>query len=40
MNLYNSRNKVIGLFENKAISLSMYAYDAKIWWSRKIRTES
>ena len=29
MNLYNSRNKIIGLFENKAISHSMYAYDAK-----------
>ena len=29
MNLYNSRSKVIGLFENKAISPFMYAYDAK-----------
>ena len=29
MDLYNSRNKIIGLFENKAISPSMYAYDAK-----------
>ena len=29
MNLYNSRNKIIGLFENKAISPFMYAYDAK-----------
>ena len=29
MNLYNSRNKTIGLFENKAISLSMYVFDAK-----------
>ena len=29
MNLYNSRNKIIGLFENKAISPSMNAYDAK-----------
>ena len=29
MNLYNSRNKVIGLFENKAISPPMHAYDAK-----------
>ena len=29
MNLYNSRNKTIGLLENKAISPSMYAYDAK-----------
>ena len=29
MNLYISRNKIIVLFENKAISHSMYAYDAK-----------
>ena len=29
MNLYNSRNKIIGFFENKAISPSMNAYDAK-----------
>ena len=29
MNLYNSRNKIIGLFESKAFSPSMYAYDAK-----------
>ena len=29
MNLCNSRNKIIGLFENKAISSSMYIYDAK-----------
>ena len=29
MNLCNSRNKIIGLFENKAISPSIYAYDAK-----------
>ena len=29
MNLCNSRNKITGLFENKAISPSMYAYDAK-----------
>ena len=29
MNLYNSRNKIIRLFENKAISPPMYAYDKK-----------
>ena len=29
MNLYNSRNKIIGLFENKAISSPMHAYVAK-----------
>ena len=29
MNLYKSRNKIIGLFENRAISPSIYAYDAK-----------
>ena len=29
MNLYSSRKKIIGLFESKAISPSMYAYDAK-----------
>ena len=29
MNLYNSRNKITGLFENKFITPSMYAYDAK-----------
>ena len=29
MNLYNGRNKIIWLFENKVISLPMYAYDAK-----------
>ena len=27
MNLYNSRNKINGLFENKAINPSMYACD-------------
>ena len=29
MNLYNSINKIIRLFEKKAISLSIFAYDAK-----------
>ena len=29
MNLYNGRNKIIGLFENKAISPSIYVHDAK-----------
>ena len=29
MNLYNSRNKINGLFDNKVISPFMYAYDAK-----------
>ena len=29
MNLYNDRNKIIKLFEDKVISPSMHAYDAK-----------
>ena len=29
MNIYNGRKKIIGLFENKTTSPSMYAYDAK-----------
>ena len=29
MNLYSGRNKTIKLFEGKAISPSMYLYDAK-----------
>ena len=29
MDVYNSRNKIIRLFESKAMNPSMYAYDAK-----------
>ena len=29
MQLYNSRNKIVKLFEDKAISPSMYVYNAK-----------
>ena len=29
MKLYNYRNKIIGLFENKNIKPSMYAYNTK-----------